>query len=167
MCKKIIVLNGPSSSGKSTLANHLQKRLKDMRNERYDIISIDDFLAMTTEEAIYEEDVFEISSKLCEKAIEMLELKQGIIIDHVITSERIFYQLMETLKDYHIYLVRVTCPLPELKRREKVRRNRCLGSAEASSQYLFPKDGYDLTLDTFQLSVEDCSWHIIELISNK
>lgn len=167
MCKKIILLNGPSSSGKTTLASQLQKCLKDMRNKAYDIISIDDFLEMTTEEPIYEDDVFEISSKLCEKAIEMLGFKQGIIIDHVITSERIFYQLMETLKDYRIYLVYVTCPLAELERREKERRNRCLGSAEASNQYLFPKDGYDLTVDTFHLSVEECSLHIMDGLNRR
>lgn len=41
---------------------------------------------MTTEEMIYEDEVFEISRNLCDKAS---ELKQGGIIDNVIVSERI------------------------------------------------------------------------------
>ncbi len=165
MSRKIIILNGPSSSGKSTLADTLQKNIKDKNNEEYGIVSIDDFLKMSTAEIIYEEDVFEISSKLCDNAVEILGSRQGVIIDHVITSERIFNQLIETLRLYDIYLIHVTCPLLELERREKERKNRCLGSAEASYQYLFPKDNYDLKVDTFKLSVEGCSLQIIDILN--
>lgn len=165
MSKKIIILNGPSSSGKSTLASTLQKYIKDKKNEEYGKTSIDDFLKMSANEVIYEDDVFEISSKLCMNAIEMLGPHQGVIIDHVITSERIFKQLIDALRLYDIYLIHVTCPLFELERREKERKNRCLGSAEASYQYLFPKTGYDLTVDTFQLSARDCSLKIIDLLN--
>lgn len=164
MSKKIILLNGPSSSGKSTLAAALQALMKDKNSEEYDIISIDDFLKMKTNEVIYEDDVFEINAKLCEKSIEVLRLKQGIIIDHVITSERIFKQLIESLKAYDIYLIHVTCPLQELKKREEGRKNRCLGSAEASYEYLFPKEGYDLTVNTLESSVNECSLQIINIL---
>ncbi len=164
MNKRIMLLNGPSSSGKSTLASNLQTLIKDKNSEEYAINSIDDFLKMSTKEVIYEEDVFDISSKLCDKSIELLRLNQGIIIDHVITSERIYKHLIESLKSYGIYLVHVTCPLLELKRREEERRNRCLGSAEASYEYLFPKEGYDLTVDTFVSSEKECSLQILEVM---
>ena len=72
MSKKVILLNGPSSAGKSTLAGNLQKFIKDQINEEYGITSIDDFLKMSTGEVIYEDDVFEVSSKLYKNAIEML-----------------------------------------------------------------------------------------------
>lgn len=164
MSKNIILLNGPSSSGKSTLANILQSLLKSKRNQEYGIVSIDDFLKMTENEPIYEDDVFEVSPKLCEKSIEMLDLKEGIIIDHVMTSERICKQLMDSLKAYHVYFIHVTCPLQELERREKNRKNRCLGSAAASYEYLFPKEGYDLSVNTFETSVEECSLQIIAIL---
>jgi chloramphenicol 3-O phosphotransferase len=164
MRKKIILLNGPSSSGKSTLASTLQTLIKDKNSEEYAIISIDDFLKMTTNEVIYEDDVFEISSKLCDKSIEMLRSKQGIIIDHVITSERIFKQLIESLNIYGIHLVHVTCPLHELRRREEERKNRRVGSAEASYEYLYPKEGYDLTVDTLVLSAKGCSLQILDIM---
>ena len=96
MGKQIFLLNGPSSSGKSTLAKELQKLISEKRNEKYDIISIDDFLKMNTEDTIYEDGVFEISGDLCKKVIELLKTGSGAIIDHVITSERIFNQLKET-----------------------------------------------------------------------
>ena len=167
MMKKVILLNGPSSSGKSTLSNTLQQVIISNKNEEYGVISIDDFLKMTSDKVIYEDDVFDISSKLCGEAIDILDSKKGIIIDHVITSERIFNQIMEAFKFCDIYLIHVTCPLSELNRREKQRKNRCLGSAESSYQYLFPKDTYDLTVDTFQMSAEDCSLQITEVVKEK
>ena len=162
MGKQIFLLNGPSSSGKSTLAKELQKLISEKRNEKYDIISIDDFLKMNTEDTIYEDDVFEISGDLCKKVIELLKTGSGAIIDHVITSERIFNQLKEMLCTYTIKFVHITCPLNVLKKREKERRNRCLGSAEASYEYLFPKEGYDLTLDTDSMSAKNCALKIYE-----
>jgi len=68
MGKQIILLNGSSSSGKSTLAKVLQHLIEEKRSETYEIVSIDDFLKMATEEVIYEDDVFEISGSLCKKS---------------------------------------------------------------------------------------------------
>ena len=162
--KKIILLNGPSSSGKSTLADTLKRQIKENSSEEYGVVSIDDFLDIPPENTIYEDDVFEISEVLCSKIIELLGTKQGVIIDHVITSERIFEQVNATMKAYDSYLIQVTCPLLELQRRERERKNRCIGSAEASYQYLFPKEGYDCTVDTYQFSAKDCAQQIIDIM---
>ena len=164
MGKQIILLNGSSSSGKSTLAKVLQTVIEDKRNERYDIVSIDDFLKMTTEDVIYEDDVFEISDALCESVLQALEESQGVIIDHVITSERIFNQLTERMSCYHLWLVHVTCPLEIIRKREQERKDRCLGSAEASYTYLFPKEGYDLTVDTHSMTISECANKIFDMI---
>ena len=164
MERHIILLNGSSSSGKSTLAKTLQALIEDKRNERYEIVSIDDFLKMTTEDVIYEDDVFEISDDLCKKVLQVLEGNQGVIIDHVITSERIFNQLTEMLGNYHLWLIHVTCPLEIIRKREQERKDRCLGSAEASYTYLFPKEGYDLTVDTHSMTALECANQILEKI---
>ena len=148
MEQQIILLNGPSSSGKTTLAKTLQGLISDKRSERYEVVSIDDFLKMSPSETIYEDDVFNISDDLCKKALEILETGDGVIIDHVITSERIFEQLKGNLSSCHIRMVRISCPLHLLRKRELERGDRCPGSAEASAKYLFPKEGYDLVVDT-------------------
>ena len=128
MERQIILLNGPSSSGKSTLAKALQELIFEKRSERYGIVSIDDFLKMSIAKTIYEDDVFEKSDILCSKALEMLE--------------------KEKLSSGHMKMVRISCPLHLLKKRESERGDRCPGSAEASEKYLFPRDGYDLVVDT-------------------
>ena len=148
MKQQVILLNGPSSSGKSTLAKALQTLFADEGHERYEVVSIDDFMKISTTETIYEDDVYEISDDICTRALELLEAGNGVIIDHVITSERIFDQLTEKLASYPIRAVRITCPLNILKERELERGDRCLGSAESSEEYLFPKEGYDLVIDT-------------------
>jgi chloramphenicol 3-O phosphotransferase len=157
MEKQIILLNGPSSSGKSTLSKALQGLIEEKRNEKFVIVSIDDFMKLSTEETIYEDDVFEISGDMCTSALEALKTSSGVIIDHVITSERIFRQLTAMLGQYHIHSVHVTCPLNVLLQREYARKNRCLGSAESSYTYLFPKDEYDLTVDTSIMTPAECS----------
>ena len=65
MGKKVILLNGPSSSGKSSLASILQKLIQDKKREEYGVVSIDDFLTMMPDKAIYEDDVFAVSPELC------------------------------------------------------------------------------------------------------
>ena len=164
MDKNIILLNGSSSAGKSTLARELQALIKEKRNERYEIVSIDDFLKMTAEDVIYEDDVYEISGPLCKKIMQIYNGNQGVIIDHVITSERIFEQLKETVRPNRLWTVCVTCPLEILRKRELERNDRCLGSAEASYTYLFPKEGYDLTVDTHFMTLSECANKIFEMI---
>ena len=151
MERQIILLNGPSSSVKSTLARALQKLILDKRSARYGVVSIDDYLKMSPSETIYEDDVFDISEALCNKAQEMLETGDGVIIDHVITSERIFEHLKEKLSSGHMRMVQISCPLYLLRKRELERGDRSPGSAEASAKYLFPREGYDLVVDTGML----------------
>ena len=152
MERHVILLNGPSSSGKSTLARALQKLIIEKRAEKYEVVSIDDFLKMSPTETIYEEDVFKISGDLCKRANEILVTGDGVIMDHVITSERIFEHLKEDLSSCCVQMVRVSCPLQLLRTRERARGDRSPGSAEASAEYLFPKDGYDLLVDTAMMS---------------
>lgn len=164
MKKQVILLNGPSSSGKSTLSRALQSAIREKSNEDYEVISIDDFMKISTEETIYEDDVFDISGDMCDSALAVLRAGQGVIIDHVITSRRIFQQLRDRLEQYPILLVHVSCPLEVLLQREYARQNRCLGSAEASYTYLYPQEGYDLTVDTHRMTTAQCAERILDAL---
>ncbi len=164
MSNRIIILNGPSSSGKSTLARILREMILKKRSETYAVVSIDDFLKMSALETIYEDHVFGISPEIIESAARALRTGGGVIIDHVITSKRIFDQLTEAFNGCDTKLVRVTCPREVLKAREALRGDRCPGSAEASDAYLFPKEGYDLTVDTHAASAAECAERIFSFI---
>lgn len=162
MNKPVILLNGPSSSGKSTLAKTLQKQLRLQRGEEFSIVSIDDFMKLRTDETIYEDDVFEISGEMCEACLKALKTHSGVIIDHVITSERIFEELRQAVEGFRLFPVRVVCPLEVLEKRERERGNRCPGSARSSYEYLYPKDGYELSVDTSVMTPGECASAILK-----
>ena len=164
MGSQIILLNGPSSSGKSTLSKTLQALIWEKRSLQYEVVSIDDFMKTDPMETIYEDDVFEISGDLCDHVLERMKESSGVIIDHVITSERIYQQLKNAIEDYTLFEVHVECSLEILKKREQERKDRCPGSAEASATYLFPKDGYDLTVDSGLRSAEENARIIFEAL---
>lgn len=153
---KMIVLNGTSSSGKSTLSLALKNYLESKSGKIFSVVSIDDYLSISVNETIYEDDVFEASSAMCKNLRDSANLQINIIVDHVITSKRIFLQLIYSVKKYDIYLIHVTSPIHELRRRELLRGDRPVGAAESSLKYLFPSETYDLTIDTFQFSAKEC-----------
>ena len=75
-----------------------------------------------------------------------------VIIDHVITSARIYCALNNAVAGFQMKTVLVRCDVETLRRREAERGDRCAGSAEASLQSLYPKTGYDLCVDSSEAS---------------
>lgn len=108
MRRQAILLNGPSSSGKSTLARALQ-HLLEAQGREFGIVSIDDLLEMLPEEPIYEDDVFAITEELGARARAALDACGGVILDHVMTSERTYDGMMRALNDCPTLTVRVAC----------------------------------------------------------
>jgi chloramphenicol 3-O phosphotransferase len=152
--RNIVLLNGPSSAGKSTLSRELKKRLGERGVESH-IISIDDYMITDPKETIYEDDIYEIMPAMCHDIRKYVNDGKTVIVDHAITSERIYDMFLETAECGNKITVKVSCDPEILRSREKERGDRCPGSAEASLRYLWPKDGYDLCIDNGRVSVED------------
>lgn len=55
----------------------------------------------------------------------------------------------------------------ELQRREKERGDREIGNAEWQFPILHPQDTYDITVDTFENSAEECTDQIIEMLEKQ
>ena len=145
-----ILLNGPSSAGKSSIAKVLRQKLPD--SESAVILSLDDYLQMSAKEPIWEDDVFAVMPRMCEDISLALREGKTVIIDHVITSARIYRALADAANGFQMKTVLVRCDVETLRRRETKRGDRCVGSAEASLQYLYPKTGYDLCVDSSEAS---------------
>ena len=160
----MILLNGPSSAGKSTLSREMQSKLKEMGVESV-IISIDDYMQTDPKETIYEDDIYEIMPNMNRDVAEAMKQGKTIIVDHAITSERIYDSLMDAAKDGRIFTVKVICDIEVLRKREIERGDRCIGSAEASLEYLWPKEGYDLSIDNGKMSSVENAQIIIENVS--
>ena len=160
----VILLNGPSSAGKSSIAKALQQLLLDRGTDAV-ILSLDDYLQMSANEPIWEDDVFAIMPRMCEGIEAALRDGKTVIIDHVITSFRIWQALCNAVSESQKKTVLVSCDVETLRRREAERGDRCAGSAEASLQYLYPKTGYDLCVDSSEASPEALAEEIIGALS--
>ncbi|WMJ88690.1 chloramphenicol phosphotransferase CPT family protein [Anaerocolumna sp. MB42-C2] len=158
---KIILLNGVSSSGKTTLAKELQKVLQ----EPYFHLSYDTFFFMMPQK------YFGYDNEVCESMINLLhncivtftKLKANVIIDHVFYKKSMLLDCINLLKDYPVLFVGVHCPLNELERREKERGNRRVGQAKEQLEFFHKNEIYDIEVDTFNNTISECA----QLITDK
>ncbi len=162
----LILLNGPSSAGKSTIADELEHRLRLYGADPV-IISIDDYMKISMDEEIWEEDVFEIVPDMCRDITEALKRRKWMIVDHVITSARIYEALLDAAAGFRMIKVLVACSPEILRKREKERGDRFPGTAEASLRYLYPKEGYDLRIDSGETGPAASADKIMEALLRK
>jgi len=162
---KIIFLNGVSSSGKSTLAKEL---VKDIPN--YFHISIDDFdiFIERMEDRENNRLIPVETGYFFHRTIAMFSDKGiNLIVDHILHDNLTKEDFFEVLSNYPVLFVGVNCPIEELERREKVRGDRNIGQAKEQLEFVHKDQIYDIEVDTFSESVEECSKKIIEALSIK
>ena len=167
---KIILLNGVSSSGKSTLGLALQDTLP----EKYFLFSQDGF-SETWPYKYWKEDrdgIYIETMKYMNRTIRMLaEAGVNTIIDHLFldngkpnaTGVVVLRDCIQQFWDFPITFVRVDCDLDELDRRERWRGNRDLGTAEWQLKELYPKHTYDMVVSTSKHATIDCAEEITKM----
>ncbi|MBR6443476.1 MAG: MmcQ/YjbR family DNA-binding protein [Clostridia bacterium] len=160
---RMILLNGPSSAGKSSIADKLKQRLQESGADPV-IISIDDYMKLEPGEEIWEDDVFEIVPDMCRDITAALRKGRWVIVDHVITSARIYDAHINAAEGFMTVKVLVTCSPEILRKREQARGDRFIGSAETSLQYLYPKEGYDLRIDSGETGAAESAEMIMEYL---
>ena len=159
--KQIILINGPSSSGKSTLAPHLLDQLNKTFDQKYVLYSIDDFIKWPTDRMPSEQEIYAACAEMYKAALKSLKSCDGVVFDSLITSECLFEQLIKTFPECNIFPVGVTSPLRILKERELERKDRYIGFAEETYFGLFNECDYNITVDTYFSSTLDCVLKII------
>lgn len=159
---KIIYLEGVSSSGKTTLARTLQTRLP----EPFFLLSGDMFWEMGPNNGIkpivFENDV--IFPKIDLITRNTMKLFADLGVDYIIDFVPVKGGFAKILYESSVLYVNVSCPIEEIRRREKERRNRQIGLAESQLDDMFPQDKYDITVNTYTNTAEECADKIIELL---
>jgi chloramphenicol 3-O phosphotransferase len=164
---KIIILNGASSSGKTSILEALQTLLEEpflnagidkfiwMLPERYlDRPLWDDVLGLATTAGPLGQQLF----SGMHHAIAALALTgNNVIADHVLVEPAWITECARLFNNLPAYLIGIRCPLAVLEEREKTRRDRTLGQARAQHHLVHVHGFYDLEVDTSILSVEECA----------
>lgn len=155
MTGKIILVNGPSSSGKSTLCAGLQETL----GEPFWHYSIDhlrhgdvlphqriergDFAWPNMREAFFE------GFHRCLPAL--AGAGNNLVVEHIVETRAWMTRLIHLLAPFDVFFVGLNCPLPELERRELQRGDRRIGEARADFAFVHTLvhsfGTYDLEID--------------------
>ena len=169
----MIVLNGISSSGKSTIARHLQLMLDDT----YLTFGVDTLLAaMPTASARHDSDLIEfdpgggVSVGAAFRTLEagwyaglaaMARAGLGLVVDEVFLGGGASQaRLADALAGLDVLWVAVTCDLDVAVSREATRGDRVVGMAATQLPLVHEGVAYDLTVDTTRESAEDCAARI-------
>ncbi len=137
----IIILNGASSSGKTTILAALQKQLAEpylnagidkfiwMLPGRYlDRPLWDDVLGLATCAGSLGHQLF---SGMHHAIAALAHTGNNVIADHVLVEPAWVSECARLFADLPAYLIGIRCPLEVLEEREKARRDRTLGQARA------------------------------------
>jgi len=90
----------------------------------------------------------------------------NVIVDTVIDEQEWLDEILDILHDCPVLFVHVTCPLDEMKRREKERGDRLVGLAKEQISLLCPLDNtYDISVDTYKNTHDECADRIMIMLN--
>lgn len=159
---KLIFLNGTSSSGKSSLAIKIQ----EISEEKFYHVQIDTFCDMLHGK-FFDNDFVNtensVASIMHNFVLSLCKNGENVIVDTVIENhhENWLKECVELLHDIPVTFVKVNCPLHELERREIERGNRDIGQAKGQLSNMDFNAIYDLEVNTYENSIEECAEIII------
>ena len=168
---KIVILNGTSSSGKTSIV----KALQEMLEEPFLDAGLDRFLWMLPKRYLERplwDDVLGLASRAGEMGhqlvsgmhrsiLAMSKSGNNLIADHVLVEPRWLAECVDLFEGFPAYLVGVRCPLEVLEQREKSRYDRTLGQARLQFNLVHAHGLYDMEVDTSISGPEECALQII------
>jgi chloramphenicol 3-O phosphotransferase len=161
---KIIIINGPSSSGKTTLALALQKRL-DLPFIRFSFDLFIDHKAFPLEQIKSGKFSWErmrpsVFRGLHQCLPALATAGNNIIFDHIIETKAWLYELVSLISELDVFFVGLHCSLPELERREIQRGDRRRGEARQDLETVYSIPTYDLEMNSEHLLEENVAFLI-------
>ena len=147
---RIVLLNGPSSAGKTTLTQAVSRRLATP----WLVLPVDLFHQIRTrpDAGLTDrqwQDVFHRTRAAYPRAlVGAASSGMDVLADHVLNEPWRLDDLLRLTTGLDVLLVHVTCSPKELKRREKTRGDRDPGTALHQQRLVFQHGDCDLTVDT-------------------
>jgi chloramphenicol 3-O phosphotransferase len=149
----IIILNGTSSSGKTTISKAMQASLENI----YLHCALDAFWDMTPANIKANSENFPHMKKAMANTVAALALTgHNVVVDTIFSGKKTYDEFMDVLKNLSVIVVKVTCQIEVLKSREIARGDRTIGLAESQIETIHNGVLYDLEIDTSKYSPQDC-----------
>jgi chloramphenicol 3-O phosphotransferase len=163
----VILLNGTSSSGKSSIA----RELLDLLDGSWFHMPVDAFHAMRCKGDIADEDLqaeIDRTVKGFHRAVAgMAGGGNNLVVDHPLSRRWRLLDLLDLLAPEDTVLVGVRCPLPELERRELERGDRQVGLAAAQYADVHSHELHDVEVDTSLHGPRQCALRIRDVLSDR
>jgi chloramphenicol 3-O phosphotransferase len=155
---RIIFLNGPSSSGKSSIAREL---LQILDGAPYFHLAVDGINAMRARREVAPgalDDVLRRTRMGFHRAVAgMAAAGNDLVVDHVLSEPWRLADCLDVLRGFDVFFVGVHCPLPELERRERARGDRPAGLAAYQYERVHAHGLYDVACDSGAASPRACA----------
>lgn len=156
----IILLNGTSSSGKSSIAKELLHTL----DGTYYHLAVDAFNAMRERRGFSPEELGDVLYRMrrgFHRAIAgMAAGGNNVVVDHVLSEPWRLSDCLEVFAPFDVVFVGVHCSAAELERRERARGDRPTGLAAQQLGTVHAHGLYDIECDTTLTSAHDCARQI-------
>ena len=185
---RIVLLNGTSSSGKTTLVRALQAILPEPWLE----IGIDRFVFSLPTQYLDQPLLSEVfryvrpdgradgpfrieTGPLGQRlvlgmhatAAALADQGLNVIVDHVLLEDGWLADCRTRWAGFDVLVVGVRCPLGVIVERERNRQDRTIGQAEAQFHVVHRHGGYDLEVDTSQVSPEQAAAAIAAALKDR
>jgi len=175
----IIIINGASSSGKTSLARALQ----EVWSTKLLYLSLDQLMSQLpfsyTGEGLNAElgfpirdnevqvgpEGYKLNQIFCKSALQLQSFGYDLVIDYVFLDEQIFEPFKVLLKEAETLLVGLHCDVEVLNSRNDQRKDRIAGlSIKQASRVHFMDKYYDLELDSSNRESADLASSILSHI---
>jgi chloramphenicol 3-O phosphotransferase len=173
---KIILLNGATSAGKTSIIRALQPIL----DEAYLEAGIDKFLFMLPTHYLTNAELWhqiigyrktdhgdilptvgahghQLIRGMHRAIAALAQSGNHVVADHVLLDQFWREDCVAALAGLEVLFVGVTCPIPVLEAREKERGDRTLGHAKGQANIVHQRSVYDLEIDTSVLTPRECA----------
>lgn len=160
---RVLLLNGPSSSGKSSIGRALQSLLA----EPWFLVPVDAISGMRSPESTVKLDEPSLGEVLTRTRMGYHRAVAGlasagndVIMDYPLSEAWRLDDLLAVLDGYDVTLVEIRCSPDELERRERERGDRPSGLARSQTT-VYDHGAFDIAVDSTHSSAEECARVIV------
>lgn len=164
----VILLNGTSSAGKTSLAHALQRRAGiPLYHASLDTFT-DMFLWKAITDPAERQRCHGIGVDNFHRALALFAAgNYGLVVDHLILGPEWDKATRAALAGRRVHFIGVHCPLPVLLQRERARPDRAPGLAERQLTHVHRNQTYDFEVDTSLATPEAGADQILDFIRTR